>query len=107
MRFDWSTLGGVAPRKLIAARTLAHRAVQWPSKAARASLTPVADDSHSSLEWDTAHAALVSMPLPARGGAVRVGLRIASLELLVLRAGEPIESRELHGADDAHIASWI
>ena len=62
MPFDWITLGGKSPTALVKARTVAHHAVQWPTKVARANLEAVPDDSHSSLVWDAARGALFSQP---------------------------------------------
>ena len=113
MRFDWSTLDRPPPTGLVGARKLAHHAVQWATKAARANLKATPDDSHSSLDWDAGHAALLSQPLPAgpsTGGpgndAVRVGLRIAGLELIVVRGGEVLDLLPLDGIEDATAGSW-
>ena len=40
-------MGQVGPDCLVAARNLAHRAVQWPTRTARANLEARSDDSHS------------------------------------------------------------
>ena len=69
MQFDWSTLGNKSPTALVRARNLTHHAVQWVSKAARANLEAVADDSHAGLFWNTERGAFLSQPLAA-GGAM-------------------------------------
>jgi hypothetical protein len=102
MAFDWSTLRDPAPATLASARALAHRAVQWPTRAARANLDPKPEDSHTSLAWDPGATALVSHPLP---GGVRVGLRVASLELLFVR-GVP-EAFPLAGRTGAQADAWL
>ena len=107
MRFDWSTLGAVAPAALADARLQAHCAAQWPTRAARANLAAVPDDSHSSLQWSPAHAALLSQPLPARGGAVRVGVRIAPLDLCIVRDAAQLDGFGLDAREDAAAGVWL
>ena len=103
MPFDWSLLRSHEPTALAAARALAHRAVQWPARAARANLDPVPDDSHSSLAWDPGMAALLSQPLD---GGARVGLRVAVHEL-VFTKGSRTEACALTGLSDAEASNWI
>src|SRR5512134_758659 len=91
------------PTALAAARSLAHRAVQWPARAAWANLEPAADDSHTSLSWDPDMAALVSQPFP---GGVRVGLRVA-LHELVLTTESRCDALPLTGKSDTEIGSWL
>jgi hypothetical protein len=107
MQFDWSTLGGKAPTALVKARTLAHHAVQWPTKAARANLAALPDDSHSSLTWDARRGALFSQPLPAGGVDVRVGLRLAGLALIVMRGSLVLDTYELAGRRDSMVGVWL
>lgn len=107
IRFDWSALGGKAPTALAKARNLAHHAVQWPTKAARANLIAVPDDSHSSLEWDSERAALFSRPLPTGGGDVRVGLRLAGLAVIILRGAAVLDTFELAGRRDSMVGVWL
>ena len=94
MAFDWTTLRSHAPAMLAPARALAHYAAQWPTRAARANLAAVPDDSHSSLSWDARSEALVSQALP---GAVQVGLQVAALELVFIRGGRRLAGFELAG----------
>ena len=107
MPFDWSKMGRTPPTGLVEARNLAHHAAQWVAKAARANLKPAADDSHSSLTWDASHAALLSQPLPAKDGEVRVGLRIARLELIVVSAGTVLDTFQFNGKTDTAAGAWI
>lgn len=106
MRFDWSKMGRTSPRALVDARKLAHHAVQWPSRAARANLKAVPDDSHSSLTWDAAHASLLCRPLPAKGGEVRVGLRVGRLELIFTRGANVLDAFQFDGKTDAAAGAW-
>jgi hypothetical protein len=92
-----------APTTLGAARSLAHRAVQWTARAAWANLEPAPDDSHSSLSWDAEMAALLSQPL---GGGVRVGLRVAVYEL-VFTTKSRCDALPLSGKPDAEVGSWL
>jgi len=103
MPVAWSMLRNPEPTELAAARTLAHRAVQWPARAARANLDPTPDDSHTSLAWDPDMAALLSQPLD---GGVRVGLHVAVLELVFAKGARP-EVFALAGKPEAEAAEWL
>jgi len=108
MRFDWSRLGSrTPPTSLAAARQLAHHALQWAAKAARANLKAAPDDSHSSAEWDAALSALVSQPMPTVSGEVRIGLRMISFALLVLRRGAVLDALQLDRRTDAEAGAWV
>jgi len=103
MPISWSLLRTHDPTTLSAARTLAHRAAQWPSRAARANLKPAPDDSHSALGWDADKAALLTQPL---AGGVQVGLRVGVLELIVTQA-TGTEACSLTGTSDADAGRWL
>lgn len=103
MQVAWSMLRNPEPTELAAARVLAHRAVQWPARAARANLKPVPDDSHTSLAWDPGMAALLGQPLE---GGVRVGLRVAVHEL-VFAKGKRTEACSLAGKVDEEVGKWL
>jgi len=107
MRFDWSKMGRTPPAALVEARNLVHHAAQWPAKAARANLRAVPDDSHSAFTWDASHAALLSRVLPAKGGRVRVGTRIARLELIVTSGDNVADAFQLDGRTDPAAGAWI
>src|SRR4051812_18494522 len=107
MQFDWTTLGGKSPNALVKARNIAHHAMQWPTKAARANLEGVADDSHSSLTWDSERGALFCQPLPAGDVSVRVGLRLAGLALIVIRGNLVLDTYELAGRRDSMVGVWL
>jgi hypothetical protein len=92
-----------APTALAAARTLAHRGVQWPARAAWANLAPVPDDSHTSLEWDAEMAALLGQAL---AGGVRVGLRMGVYEL-VFTTKTRCDAFPLAGKSDAEAGTWL
>jgi len=103
MPITWSMLRNPQPTTLAAARALAHRAAQWPARAARANLDPVPDDSHSALGWDPARAALLSQPLK---GGVQVGLRVGVLELIVTHKSDT-QAFPLATNTDAEAAEWL
>lgn len=107
MRFDWSKLGRTPPSALAGARKLAHHAAQWPTRAARANLKAVPDDSHSAYAWDASHAALVTQGLPAKGGEVRVGTRIPRLEMIITRGDNVLDAFQFDGKTDAQAGAWI
>jgi hypothetical protein len=92
-----------APTALAAARTLAHRGVQWAARAAWANLAPAPDDSHTSLSWDAEMAALLGQPLE---GGVRVGLRIGVYEL-VFTTKKRCDALSLGGTPEAEVAGWL
>jgi hypothetical protein len=93
--------------KLVEARNLAHLAVQHVTRAARANLPSVPDDSHSNLSWVESRGTFVSQPLPGRHGPLRVGFSIVDFELLVLRDGAPERWCRLDGARDVDIAARL
>ncbi|HUJ85460.1 MAG TPA: hypothetical protein VLX30_01250 [Burkholderiales bacterium] len=107
MAMDWSVLRQPAPGTLGAAREVAHWAVQWPARAARANLAPAADDSHSALGWDAGLGALLSAPLAAGTKAdARVGVQLALLELIVMRSGRT-ELLQLEGCTPGTVNDWL
>jgi hypothetical protein len=106
-RFDSGALGATPPAALVDARILAHHAVQWPTRAARANLPASPDDSHSSLAWDAGLGALLSQPLPTRAGELRIGVRLAGLRLIAVRAGRLDREFILDGNTDAAAGAWV
>ena len=108
MRFDWLKLGGrTSPTSLVEARLLAHHALQWLARAARANLKAVPDDSHSSTAWDSELAAFVSQPMATGSGEIRVGLRMVGFTLVVLRRGAVLDAFQLDHRTDAQAGAWI
>jgi hypothetical protein len=92
-----------APTELSAVRTLAHRAAQWPARAAWANLAPAPDDSHTSLSWDAEMAALLGQPL---GAGARVGLRVA-LHELVFTTQSRCDALLLASRAEDEIGAWL
>lgn len=108
MAQDWDDLGTVAPTTLGEARLQAHHAIQWATRAARANLTPMPDDSQTNLGWDRGNAALVSHDLPVRSDEpLRVGLQIATMTLIVLRGATVAEQFALDGRRHAEAGTWL
>jgi hypothetical protein len=108
MRFDWFKLGGrTPPTTLVEARLLAHHALQWLARTARANLKAAGDDSHSSAEWDAGLAALVSRPMPTGSGEIRIGLRMTGFALIVLRRGAVLDAFQLDRKTDAEAGAWM
>lgn len=103
MGVAWSMLLKPEPTALAAACALAHRAAQWPSRAARANLAAKSDDSHASLTWDAETAALFTLPLK-RG--IRVGLRVGVHELLFTKSRKT-EAFTLAGHSEAQAGHWL
>lgn len=107
MSFDWSKVGRTPPGALGEARTFAHHAAQWVARAAQANLKTMPDDSQSSFSWDSSHSALVSQPLPAKGGEVRIGLRISRLELILTSGANVVDAFQFDGKTEAEAGFWI
>ena len=100
-------MGRTPPAALVEVRNLVHQAAQWPARAARANLKAAPDDSHSAFIWDASHAALLSQVLPAKGGGVRIGIRIARLELIVTSGDNVADAFQLDGRTDPAAGAWI
>ncbi|MEM1436081.1 MAG: hypothetical protein AAGG11_18645 [Pseudomonadota bacterium] len=93
------------PQQLGSARLLSHAAVQWPSRAARANLQPLADDSHSNLGWHDDSQALVSHPLD-RDGRYQLAFSFTSAALLWLTEGTVAATLLLADADETSAGAW-
>ena len=107
MEFDWTTLGGKAPTALVKARTVAHHALQWPTKAARANLEAARRRQPFEPHMGSRARRAVSQPLPAGDATVRVGLRLAGLALIVMRGNLVLDTYELAGRRDSMVGVWL
>jgi len=95
--FDWSSLGRVAPKRLMEPRLLLHHAGQLAAAPGASLLPPSPDDSHPNLGWDEERQALAGRPIES-AGSVRAALRPRDLSLLVLDgAGKILEAIALPG----------
>ena len=104
---DTDNVRRVAPERLSTARDLAHKAVQMVSKAARANLAPVPDDSHSNLGWDRKRGAFLSQPIAGMNGAYFIGFAVSDFELIFTCDGDKIATRCIAGDTDADAADWL
>ncbi|MGH6968828.1 MAG: hypothetical protein ACREEN_06975, partial [Stellaceae bacterium] len=103
-RTDWRPLRGVDRGRLREARLQAHYAVQWLARAARAYIPARPDDGHTNLGWDERFDGFATHPI--RDG-VRLGLKIAGLELVVLGGGSGAPALRLDGQRDAAVRPWL
>lgn len=104
---DQDNIRRVAPERLSTARDLAHKAVQLLTKAARANLAPVPDDSHSNLGWDRKRGAFLSQPIVGKSGTTFIGFAVSDFELIVIRDGRETVTRKLAGDADADATKWL
>ena len=106
MRSDSSGLilpNAVKTTSLTEARILCHEACQWLSRAARANLTPMPDDSHSNLGWSVSYGALASHPLSPD---IQMAFRFDDPALLFVR-DESIEAvLDLEGESVTSVRDW-
>jgi hypothetical protein len=107
MQFEWSILGARPPTALVRARNLAHHAVQWVARAARANLDAVPDDSQSSVDWDSARGALLSQVMVTGSAEIRLGFRLRGCALVILRNNRELDEFELGGRKDSSVAVWF
>ncbi|MEM8915999.1 MAG: hypothetical protein AAGC83_09180, partial [Pseudomonadota bacterium] len=91
------------PKKLSRARALAHQAVQFVTKAARANLAGEEDDSHSNLGWSTELRAFVSHPL----AKTSVAVSLSPLQLLILDADAVTVRFDLTGRSVVEAGGWL
>ncbi len=94
------------PDTLVNARTLAHQACQWPSKAARANIAASADDSHSNLGWDSDHMALISHSLD-ENQRLQLGFSFATAALLWLQDKAITDRLVLSSQTEQSAADWV
>lgn len=97
----------ILPAELGAARALAHAAAQLLTKAARANLAALPDDSHSSLSWDGDAQRFASQPLPGANGEVYVGLSLVPFELCLIDSATGTSVYPLAGHRLAEAAAWL
>ncbi len=97
----------VSPTSLRAARAIAHRAVQYPTLAARANLAARTDDSHSNLGWDSTAGAFVSHPIEGRAGKWSVTVSLAPLTLALTDGNGNQERFELADKSVRETDGWF
>ena len=89
---------------LTAVRTHSHAACQWVTKAARANLEAVADDSHSNMGWLPSISCLVSHRLDKTNS---VGFSFETASLLILDEARISAECPLQGATDTEAGRWL
>ena len=91
----WEKLGGVAPSDLVDTRLQLHWAAQLPASIGFTFATPRPDWSHTSLQWNRRRRLLLGAPVGS--DAVRTGISLAALELLLIDRDGSTESFPLAG----------
>jgi hypothetical protein len=103
---NWQLLRGVDQHRLRTARLQAHHALQWLARAARAYIPPQPDDSHTSLQWDSALASFMTHSFARQ---TRLDLQITTLTL-VLHSGDgpaAVQTFALSARSDAQARRWL
>ncbi len=95
----------IDPTTLSAVRRMAHFAVQWPSRAARANIEARQDDSHSNLGWDRRLFGLVSHGMGA-DGQHQLGFSFADHTLNWISGGQVREKLDIEGIEDGDVQNW-
>ena len=96
-------LRDVSTGQLSHARSLAHRATQHLTQAARANLEARSDDSHSNLGWDAAQGAFLTQSIDGRF----VGLSLAPLQIFVIDEKQMREDIYLNGISTKEVDKWL
>lgn len=104
---DPNALGENSPESLVAARNMAHAAVQLTTRAARANLKPEPDDSQSNLGWDESRSAFMSHPLPASQQPISVGVGLIDLKLMLVANDKEFASLTLSGCTVGEAENWL
>lgn len=99
---DWQPLAAVDDETIAAARTASHYAVQWLGRFGRAFGTPQADDSHTSLSWDSKTKAL-------RNGTEKYELAFDfdRFALTLRQTGQSTKDFSLKNKSDADVRNWL
>jgi len=104
-KLQWRFLSGVEQNRLMEARLLAHYALQWLARSARAYIPPQPDDGHTSMQWDYI---LSGFRTQQFNNGMRVSLQISNLTLILhdknngAAGGFP-----LNGQDDLRVRHWL
>ncbi|MBL4686652.1 MAG: Rieske 2Fe-2S domain-containing protein [Nannocystaceae bacterium] len=104
----WTTLGDVAPSHLTGARSCVHWACQLPAAATAGLIEARPHFSHTNLGWERAVQALVGHPVnPGEEVAVRAGVRIKDLTLVVVRGTDVTTEFPLAGRTLDDGRAWL
>ena len=100
---SWTILR-IPGRDLAEARLHCHHAVQLNTRLARALVPAEEDDSHTALNWEARHGALVGRPV----ADLRAGVRLSDLTLLLLAGDNQIQaSLPLDGRSFEEALRWL
>jgi hypothetical protein len=104
----WEPLGGHGATDLVAAREELHCAAQVAASVPRVLAEPQPDWSHSALQWDDAHRAMLSNAIPG-ATPFRVALRPADLHVLLLpsASGDAIAEVAVGGLTVEDLFTWL
>jgi hypothetical protein len=102
-----ANLRAQAPNNLGQARAAAHQALQLVTKAARANLEALPDDSHSNVGWDRKNKRFISWPLGSTDGDVFVALTLTPLRVELFREETAIGGLRLEGHSVDEAGGWL
>ena len=101
----WLLLSGVEQHRLREARLLAHYALQWLARSARAYIPPQPDDGHTSMEWDDR---IPGFRTQQFNTGMRMSLQVDNLTLTLHdKNDQAAESLSLNGQDDLRVRQWL
>lgn len=104
-KLQWRFLSGVEQNRLREARLLAHYALQWLARSARAYIPPQPDDGHTSMEWDHIFPGLRTQQFK---NGVWMSLQISNLTLMLHEKNDgAAEGFPLNGQDDLRVRQWL
>ena len=95
------------PESLSPARAQSHRVVQLLTKAARANLEAVPDDSHASIIWAADPGEFQTLPCAGTDGAYVVGFAFSPMSLRVRRDGDAAATLDLAGVSVRDAETWL
>ncbi len=95
------------PAALINARRIAHKAVQFLSKAAQVNLAAAPDGSHANLGWDAAQKQFLSQPISGRDGEIFLTVSLSPLSLRLISAGQVKEECVLDLVSEKDAGDWL
>ena len=95
------------PASLRTARAHSHLAVQLLTKAARANIESVPDDSHASITWSADPGAFRTETMNGKDGAYAIGFTFAPMTLCVLRDDQNTATLGLGGISVDEAEAWL
>ena len=107
MGSEWKTLGAAAPGELATAHFQPYQLAQWLARFARGYLAPVADDSHTSLQWRRDLGLMATGEAAVSGQRLALGLNPRDLSLATLVDGAVADKHSMHGVKDSDAGNWV